>query len=174
MNLFQVYQNCIHIAKFNPPKHDACTMGGDGDARLVCLCLEGRSEPPDETNSPFRNIRFISMLQNKEEPMHCYKPYTLSRPGGICYFPKAGCGGLLHPVPWGQLLSWGWPMARKVACSALTNQLPRGLCGAVWWSRGSGGQWITVPRVKNKVTTVIHINQKKRLGGGGQLQIKTT
>lgn len=128
-NLFQFYQNCIHTVKFNPHKHDTCMMGGDDGTQLLCLYLEGRGEPPDETNLPFLSIRFICMLQNKEEPMHCSKPYIFSRLWGICYFPKTGCDSHLYPAPWGQLFSWRRPMACKVVCSAMTNQLPRGLCG---------------------------------------------
>lgn len=134
----------------------ACTLRAEGSHQMRQICL-------------FSIWDLCVCYKIKRNPCIGYKPYPLSRLWGVCYFPKTGCGGHLHPVPWGQLLSSCWPIARKVACSTMTNKLPRGLCGAVWWSRGSGWHWITVLRVEKKVTTMIHINQMvKGWGRGGE------
>lgn len=113
--------------------------------------LVSRSEFPSETHLPFFNMRFICILQLKRNPCIATKHPHPQDSEAFVTSPKQDVVATFIPLPEGrQLLSWCWPMAHNNgACSAMTNQLPRGLWGSLVF-RGSERYWIMVPRVENK------------------------
>lgn len=136
MNLFQIFQSCINIAWFKLSTNIIYMPLARGCDQ--CLFLEGRSV----TQKLLNQIRHLCFLTSnlpvcyQDESKDCYKPYEPLK-GSFLTSPKEDATATFITAQ-RQLFELMLTTACKVPCSAVTNQVPTGLCGVVG-SRGS--QW---------------------------------